>query len=331
MSVNQFKHVNSISIAQTLPFPVLVTILSFVLEPDGTDPEDDFGPHVPEHGGTRTRWDSHEELAPFLRVCREWVPPGQHVLYRSVRIIGEQQADSYLRTVERRPELAKVCRSLVLGLERGPNGEDGRQDNGQGRVSSKLASVLELCELVQNVQLRPLHDSVGWRVSRQLRRLPLRTLVVAPRLASAYTPWTGPLFNASTLPITIPCTKDLELDTWVTQAEVSLPLSPSPPLALQNLDLSMLDIPDELLAKVIRNSDRLRTFSLYAEKIFDQRLMQDAFQSTFDSLREVSFICNPGMDELRHFTETGIVSATSTLLSVSVVADTAPPPSDASV
>lgn len=239
------------------------------------------------------QWDSHEELLPLFSVCPAWHDALQHVLFSSVRVVGERAADRFLARVGAQSSLGQLVRKLVVGLERGHNGEDAVLFNGQGVVSRKLLDVVRACPQVRRIQVRPLHQSVGEEMTVLLATLPLYTLAVGPRLSHALVPWTGPMFNSSTLPISHPSVVELEIDTWVENVLLQLPLPVFPVLPLKHLCIQDIHIPTEVFATIVRNSPGLEFLEVYSEHVFEVEPVQEALAACKDSLREVKFLANP--------------------------------------
>jgi len=240
------------------------------------------------------RWDSNEDILPFFSVCRNWSVALEGVLYASIRVVGECAANGFLRTVARRPALGHLVRRLVVGLERGGNGEDASTNNGQATVSGKLVEVIAACPQIQALHLRPLHDSVGERTTVLLATRPsLRTLVIGPRLKHAVESWTCEMFTASTLPVSLPWIRNLEIDGWVRDVPLQLPLPEFAPLELQHFCLQDVSIPDEVFAAVVGHAAKLEFLEVYSEHIFDVAVVQPALMACVGSLRVVVFIANP--------------------------------------
>lgn len=247
----------------------------------------------PESFTSSLQWDSHEDLLPLFRVCAAWRDALEHVLFESVRVIGERAADRFLDRVQSRPELGQLVRRLVVGLERGGNGEDAHALNGQGLVSRKLVEVIRACPQVRQIQVRPLHHSVGEDLTRLLATLPLRTLAIGPRLENAHTAWTGPLFSTSTLPVSHPSVAELEIDTWVDNVLLQLPLPDFPVSPLRHLCIQDIHIPTEVFAAIVSHAPQLEFLEVYSEHVFDVEPVQRALEACKDSLREITFLANP--------------------------------------
>ena len=293
-----------LSLAQRLPFPVLTNLFESYLVAIWHDDEDRFGPHVPEHGGKHCRWSSHEDLLLLYGVCPEWWPALRNVLYSSIRVIGERAADRFLRTVGAKPELGNLVRRLVVGLERGGNGEDAEVFSGQGLVSRKLLDVVAACPQATYVQVRPLHDSVGEEMTLLLATIPLHTLAIGPRLKHEREPWTRPMFSTSTLPISHPSVVRLEIDTWVDDVFLQSPLPDFPVLWLRHLCIQDLHIPTEVFEAIVGHAPRLEFLEVYSEHVFEVAPAQAALAACVGSLKVVSFLTNPVSSLNLPFSET---------------------------
>ncbi|KAL8291317.1 hypothetical protein RQP46_002295 [Phenoliferia psychrophenolica] len=269
---------------ERLPFHLLISIFFFARD----------GNEVPEfdHGGAMVRWDSTESAQTFCLVSRSWLDAGVFTLYRSLSIIGGDKADLFLRTIRDRPERADLVRSLVLGV---PKDDEHAPD--AERQSWKCIDVLEACRLVQHLQIRPLHPVVRPRLLAAIRARRLRSLVCLPRNsdeeASLY-------HDFDLLELVTPVLQSLEVDFYSNSLPLPsrLPSFPTP-LSLRDFRAFASGSNALVLDLIKASGSTLENVSVYFETFFENpRTVAEAFAPSTNTLKTLSFLCNPTVAEL---------------------------------
>ncbi|KAL8283344.1 hypothetical protein RQP46_005754 [Phenoliferia psychrophenolica] len=270
--------------ADRLPFHILANIFSAARIST-------YQPDV--HGGTLTSWISHEAVKPFALVCSAWTDAANFVLYRSVAIMGRNSPTLFLRTLEEDPRRALLVRSLVVGLEQ--DGNATLDDAGREEEAQTLLKVLEMCTEVDTLHVRPFPPSFRTPLLAAITSKRLDTLVCAPRL---HTP-NSTLYHGSDLQLLCGAArKHLELDFWIvppTSREFSLPQRQ--PLTLTHLALSCSNEPHDLM-RIIKSAATLVALNVYIEAVCDPAALADALVPSAKTLRRISFISNPPVENI---------------------------------
>ncbi|ORY90839.1 hypothetical protein BCR35DRAFT_349751 [Leucosporidium creatinivorum] len=281
------------SIAQQLPAEVLSRIFDFAAHDD----VDEW-----EFGGELLGWDQNGGAAPLARVCQAWRGPATALLYASIAIGGQAEAEAFLSTMKERPDLRKLVLSAVVGVGELEEEQDGSV--GQAEASLRVMDVLETLTDLKNLNIRPLHVAAAHRVASYLGRAPLRTLVLTGRIVLPIPSWTTGLFDYLSWPDVLDGLERLEVD-W-SQSISPFPYRPAPAvlpkLVLTHLSLR-IELPDEIVHRVLRGvGSSLRVLRIYVERSRPLESTAQVLQS-LTNLRHLHYISNLHLAELDSLTE----------------------------
>lgn len=86
-------------------------------------------------------------------VCRSWADAANHILYSSVALFGGEIAALFVRTLNERPQLGGLVKSLVINLR--CEEESSVVDRNQAAESAPLVDALSACVDLRHLQVRP--------------------------------------------------------------------------------------------------------------------------------------------------------------------------------
>ncbi|EPQ57862.1 hypothetical protein GLOTRDRAFT_136703 [Gloeophyllum trabeum ATCC 11539] len=164
--------------AQSLPYELVLLILSYVLAPsqwqtDTTDPRTALPTALEE-----ARWTARQDQATLcllLSVCKNWYCSAIDLLYRAPVLKNLAQESVLSRTLRAKPELAQLMRSLVLvDYTRYMSRSWAYATRDRARYARKLGALIEAC---------PAADALTLRIPAFEPPLTLRSLHVPARLA----------------------------------------------------------------------------------------------------------------------------------------------------
>lgn len=249
-----------------------------------------IAPEDREYGGTINPWSSNEWVHPYSTISRNCEIAHQDLLYRSVILLDVETANLFLRTIRSNPTVAEKVSYLVLA---------GDTDE----ASATLVEILGLCTHVRHLHVNTLHSSIRDRLIAQLQKLPLRTLIVQPRLHSSIDlEWILPTDTNAIFP---PSLTTLELDFWGNQQTDSN--YSQNPLGVISSQLRHVRIhtvqANALVHSVLESASMLETCDLYFERCLDPNRMANSLKPSLSTLRNMRFIVNPTSEELHNFDE----------------------------
>lgn len=125
------------ALAQQLPHDVLVRIFAHSARAQREQ----------EWGGLLEgcQWTSNESVAPLSSVCRNWLLPSQHVLFRSCSLLSAPAASAFLAVSLTRPDLIDKVRYLVIGLSEDETWPPTEEDDGSEELMTGRTQAATSC------------------------------------------------------------------------------------------------------------------------------------------------------------------------------------------
>lgn len=274
-----------LSTAQQLPIEVLARIFLHTLFDDDQDGW--------ENGNELVGWDSSSGAASLALVCKAWTSPATALLYDSVDIRGSRAAVGFLTTTRKRPELLAHLSSLVVGL--GPLEEVADGSMGQVPASNTIMEVLESCNTVDQLQIRPLHVAVGPRLAAYLARARPRALVMSDRVVKPSPSWCHGLFDAVSWSEVLQRAERYDLDWDMEISPLPLPVA-LPPLRLRHCSLRVFADPEVFYHFYSAlTGAHMRILRVYAEQKFPPKTLAGSL-AHLTQLRHLRYLCNPPLE-----------------------------------
>ena len=257
-------------------------------------------------------WQSNEDVARLSTVCKDWLLPSQHVLFRSCSLLSAASAKAFVETAKERLDLMERVQYLVVGLsedETWPSSDDGRSTpsvrRSQANTSALMVTALRACTSLRHLQVRPLHDSSRDALLSALADTTLETLICSPRLRTPNVDWTGCLFRREDLSSLVLSTlRNFELDAW-TVPMLSANGTPIPghsavelpPLVLttklKTLRLRFDTSDGHLFALLAAAGETLEHADIYMERMVNTEGATKALSFALPSLKELRWTTNP--------------------------------------
>ncbi|BGP13618.1 hypothetical protein JCM10213_007794 [Rhodosporidiobolus nylandii] len=295
-------------LAATLPYGPLVDIFHYAIDV----PND-----IRAHGGFLASWDSNESMKQLALVCKGWLPAAMAVLYRSVALTFPEAGEAFLRSLAHTPSHAGKVRFLVLSLgEEAITGFDTPKTALQYfRASLDLVYILQAASSnLTHLQLYPLHAAAREPLFKAIAAATsLRVLVCSPRfyepdakLMGEEGTWGVDLYSRTDLyDLALPPElHTLELDYESSWSARDLPIHNGLHVSrLRKLRLRC-DTDQEVLWEVLGKCTELEVCELYFERLLSRDETTAALRASTASMKHLSFMSNPTLDDLALFDQT---------------------------
>ncbi|GAA6021305.1 hypothetical protein JCM10207_002691 [Rhodosporidiobolus poonsookiae] len=264
------------SIAQDLPFDVLISIFQAVLTTSCERVQEEL-----------MEWPvaaSSPTVRALSLVCRGWRAAGQSTLWRSVVFSHKKQCQLFIRTARDRPDLAKQVRAVSVGrLQRQPV-ENDNSDAAWAELSALMLDALAECRQCRHLHIAPLHEAVATRVFDVIREQPLPLHSLITRLFDAHRGLAPDLCIAFYLNIfdlfdRLPKFTHYEINFrppyLPTREEVALPVLPSSSITSFHSTVNSV----EAFLQALRMMPLLKILNVYTEWSMDDAEASSVFAS----------------------------------------------------